>query len=93
MYTLYSTVKYRCTEPVICYVIPSLQIIPNYQIMFGPKFDQWGALPTERSTVLGVFMTAMTSISVFVGPLGQVIMIMMMMMMMMKMIYVLSGLK
>ena len=69
-----------------------MQIIPNYQIMFGPKFDQWAASPTERSTVLGVFMTAMTSISVFVGPLGQVLMIMMMMMMMM-IIYVLSGLK
>ena len=48
-----------------------VQLIPNYQILFGPKFDQWSASPTERSLVLGVFMTLMTSISVFVGPLGQ----------------------
>ena len=48
-----------------------VQLVPNYQILFGPKFDQWDASPTERSSVLGVFMTMMTIISVFVGPLGQ----------------------
>ena len=48
-----------------------VQIIPSYQIIFGPKFDQCDASPTERSSVLVVFMTCMTLISVFVGPLGQ----------------------
>ena len=48
-----------------------VQLIPSYQIIFGPKFDQWDASPTERSAVLAVFMTCMTLISVFVGPLGQ----------------------
>ena len=48
-----------------------VQLVPNFQILFGPKFDQWSASPTERSSVLALFMTMMTIISVFVGPLGQ----------------------
>ena len=49
-----------------------IQLVPMFGIIFGKKFEQFGATATEKSSVFGVYMTCTTLVSLFVGPLGQV---------------------
>lgn len=49
-----------------------IQIMPFFDLLFGPKLTEFGASPTEKGAVLAVFMVCIRVISPLVPPLAMV---------------------
>ena len=50
----------------------SINIIPLFADLYGPKFEKFQATETEKSSVLAAFLIFAQGVSLFVGPLVQV---------------------
>ena len=48
-----------------------LQLMPLFGVLFGPKFEEFNASPTEISSIYSVFIVFLNLITIFVGPLGE----------------------